>query len=55
MQANLQLHKRSLKEVVAPADWLPVRHALGEQPHLLHEAEIPPRQTHPGASPAASF
>ncbi len=36
------------------AGWVSVCHAMGQQPHLLHEAKVPHGQTYSGTSAAAA-
>jgi len=36
------------------ADWVSVCHAMGQQPHLLHEAKVAAGKTNPGTSAAAA-
>ena len=49
------LHRIHADMVPCNADWVSVCHAVGEQPHILHEAEVPFGQANPGASPAAAL
>ena len=44
LSSNLAIH----------AGWVSVCHAMGQQPHLLHEAKVFAGQTYPGPSAAAA-
>jgi len=45
----------NLTLAILTADWVSVCHAMGQQPHLLHEAEIAAGKTNPGTSAAAAL